>query len=269
MSVMDLEASPGGYDDEGFDIEAFGESDDDAEFLPGILGTVLPGLASGIGGAVSGLLGPRPAPRPPLPPVRVAPVSGGVSNAVLQTPAGNATVQLSQPAVSKVDFDRAVGDLRAAINEERARINALQRDAKTTGDQLTALAAETRRDLGRLRQQRNADARRQAALLARLRRDQQSQGTMNMLMSMLAQKRVEERLDEHTHSIPAATSGEGDGGAKHTHAIAAASAASAGDGSDKQDMMLLMLPMMMASGGEGGGGGPDPMMMAAMAMAMR
>ena len=228
------------WDDESFDDEAW---DDESEFLGNLLG----GPAAAIGKAIGGLFGGSPAPsRPPLPRISVGVPGSGVASATLNTPAGNATLRLPEPVVTRREYEAGIRKLQDGINRDAARVNTVAKDLDTLRTRVAAVVTDTQRDIAKVRatvtKQRAANRR----YLARLRQEQSQQQMMSLVMGMLAQKRAQEALEDHTHASGGAVV-TGDGG---------------GDSS-----MLMMLPLMMGTGG-GSGGGDNAMMLPLMMLAM-
>src|SRR5688500_8279246 len=100
------------------DTEMFDESenlpdwDEGAEFIPG-LGALIPqlGFLDPIGAGIKAVGNAlKPPTRPAAPRVSVAPAQG-VNNATVNTPRGQAQVQLQTPMVHKDEFNAAVARL--------------------------------------------------------------------------------------------------------------------------------------------------------------
>jgi hypothetical protein len=192
------------------------ESDDDSEFFPTI-STAL-----------------RPKPRPvirPLPRGAFTPNRPGVDSAVLNTPGGSATVRLPEKVVTQEAFREATQKLEATINNLASQLNA------------------TRTDLSRLTQGDSALELRTRRALSSLRKSNQSQAMMGMLMAMMAQRDVRSSIDSHRHVgstapvDPQTVSGD--------------------------NSMMMMLPMMMMGNDDyKAGSGDSSMMMMVMMMAM-
>jgi hypothetical protein len=252
-TLLGLEA----FDDEGVDDEGVDdqESDDEQEGFFDALGTVLDPL--GIRRIFSGPT------RAPLPRVSTGPGAPGVASAQLNTPRGSATLQLPQPVVSKAEFNQTVGRLQAAINQDTSRINAIQGDIKNLTQRVGAAVADSKRDIQKVRREVVATRKANATALARLRRDQSSQASTNMLISFMMQRQIQDQVASHTHAQA------------HTHplvgsATAAAgnepalppSSGSAGTSAGGSNSMLMLLPLlMMGSSSRDGGGGNDAMSM--------
>ncbi|HEV2778160.1 MAG TPA: hypothetical protein VGX25_02045 [Actinophytocola sp.] len=174
------------------DDESFDEGDDESEFLPGLLG--LPDPMFNL------FRGSTPA-RAPLPRTST-PVGGGVSTAMLNTPQGRATIQLSQSVVSKQQFDAAVQSLRTGINRNTDRLNTVQKDVTGLSTRLTsttALVERQRRDLRKVRTEVTRARRQNRAAIAKLRRNVQDQAMTSMMMSLMAQQSLGDQLARHTH----------------------------------------------------------------------
>lgn len=232
--------------------------DEGAEFIPG-LGALVPQLGfldpigAGIKAVGSAL---KPPARPAAPRVSVAP-SQGVNNATVQTPRGQAQVQLQTPMVHKDEFNAAVARLQAVINADSARINTLQKDLQTLGARVGTVVGETQAAIAKQRTEQQVATRKlrleTQLALKKVRAEQQQSQMMSMIMGMMTQQQVEAKFDAHTHPVE---SGEEETGKP---------AVVAGQGGN--DMLPLMF-MMMPSGGGSGGGTDNSMMMMMMAMAM-
>jgi hypothetical protein len=236
------------WDDEAFDDEAFDDEtlddesvDDESEFLSQLIG----GPASLIGNAIGSLFGGNRGPsRPPLPRVAVGTPGSGVSTATLTTPAGTATLRLPEPVVTRREFDAGLRKLQEGINRDSARVNAVAKDLDGLRTRVATVVTETQRDIGKVRTAVLKSRRANRLALARLRQDQSSQQMMSMVMAMMAQRQVQERLEDHKHA--------GDGTVVDTE--------------DTKNSMLMMLPMVMMMGQ---GGGSNAMMMPMMMLAMQ
>lgn len=243
MTVLDdLET----FDDESLDIESLDDEsfddesvDDESEFLSQLIG----GPASIIGNAVGGLLGGnRPPSRAPLPRVSFGAPGSGVSTATLNTPAGNATLRLPEPVVTRREFEAGVRKLQDGINRDSARVNAVSKDVDALRARVAAVVTETQRDIVKVRTMVVKSRRANRLALARLKREQSSQQMMSMVMALMTQRQIQEQHDEHTHNAA-------DGRVANS------------DGSDNS--MMMMLPMMMM-GSSDGNSMLMPMMMLAM-----
>lgn len=240
------------------DTEMFDESenlpdwDEGAEFIPG-LGAILPGplkfldpIGAGIQAVGNAL---KPPARPAAPRVSVAPAQG-VNNAMVQTPRGQAQVQLQTPMVHKDEFNAAVARLQAAINADSARINTLQKDLQTLGTRVGTVVGETQAAIAKSRTEQQAATRKlrmeTQAALRKLKADQQQQQMMSMMMSLIMQQQLSSRFEEHTHPVTGTTTG----------------APNDADGDDNSFLPLAF--MMMPQDG----GGQNSMMMPMMMMAM-
>jgi hypothetical protein len=226
--------------------------DEGAEFIPG-LGALVPqlGFLDPIGAGIKAVGDAlKPPARPAAPRVSVAPAQG-VNNATVQTPRGQAQVQLQTPMVHKDEFNAAVARLQAAINTDSARINTLQKDLTTLGTRVGTVVGETQAAIAKNRTEQQTETRKlrleTQAALRKVRADQQQQQMMSMVMSLMMQQQLSNRFEEHTH----------------TAAGAATSVPSNAD-SDDNSMLPLMFMMMPQSGG----GGDNSMSMMMMAMAM-
>jgi hypothetical protein len=238
MSVLESEAlDDEAYDDEAIDDEAY---DDESEFLGQLLG----GPAAAIGNVLGGLFGGRPSPpRPPLPQIAVPTPGGGVSTATLNTPQGSATLRLPEPVVTKQEFEAGIKRLEEGINRDRARVNTVAGDLDTLRTRVTAVVADTQRDITKLRTTVRRSTRAHRAAIARIRRDQSQQQMIGLVMTMMMQRSAREALEDHTH----------------TGSTAAAVVPDSGDNT------MMFLPLMMMGGG---GGDSMSMMMPMMIMAM-
>ncbi|GAB3014013.1 hypothetical protein GCM10011376_08640 [Nocardioides flavus (ex Wang et al. 2016)] len=248
MTAMETEA----WDDESWDDEAWDDEslvteawDDESEFL----GTLLGGPAQLIGNAIGGLFGSKPTPKPPLPAVNVGVPGRGVSTATLNTPAGNATLRLPEPVVTRQEFEAGIRKLQDGINRDAARVNTLSKDLDTLRTRVGAVVVDTQKDIAKLR----ADSARSRVSLrrhfAKLKADQSQQQMMTMVMSMMATRSAQDALEDHTHPIASGATVTG----------------SANVDDDSDSSMMMMLPLMMS----GGGSSSDSMLPIAMMMAFR
>lgn len=212
--------------------ESLPDWDEGAEFIPG-LGAVIPqlGFLDPIGAGIKAVGNAlRPPARPPAPRVSV-PAARGVNNATVQTPRGQASVQLQTPVVHKDEFNAAVGRLQAAINADSARINTLQKDLQTLGTRVGTVVGETQAAVAKNRAEQQAATRRlrleTQAAVRKLRAEQQQAQTMSMVMSLMMQQLGKDE-----------------------------------DGDSNAMMLPLMLMMMPQSGGTSSGPDMSMMMMA-------
>jgi hypothetical protein len=151
---------------------------------------------------------------------------GGVSQAFISTPQGQARVQLSRSVVGQRNFENVANALRTGINRNTTRLNELQRDVSSFSNRV---AASTTRNSRQVRKLRTDTAKWQKAnntALARVRKEQQNSTMMFLLVTLL----------------------NDDGGISNN------------------DNLLLLLVLMMngggfGGGGEGGGYGDNNMMM--------
>ena len=226
--------------------------DEGAEFLPG-LGAVIPqlGFLDPLGAgirAVSDAL--KPPSRPDAPQVSVAPAQG-VNNATVQTPRGQAQIQLQTPLVHKDEFNAAVGRLRAAINADSTRINTLQKDLTTLGTRVGTIVGETQAAIAKQRTEQQTATRKlrleTQAAVRKVRADQQQQQMMNMVMSLMMQQQLTTRFEVHTHTETGTATGV------PSNAV-----------SDDNSLLPLMFMMMPQS--DGGSDNSMSMMMMMMAM---
>lgn len=237
------------FDDEAFDDEAFDDEsvddesvDDESEFL----GTLLGGPAALIGNALGGLFGGgQPPSRVPLPRISGGTPGAGVSTATLATPAGNATLRLPEPVVTRREYEAGMRRVQEGINRDAARVNAVSKDLDGLRARVAAVVTETQRDVAKIRAAAVKARRANRIALARIRREQSSQQMMSMVMGMLAQQRTQDQFETHTHTA--------DGQSPTT------------DGDSDSSMMMLMPLMMM---GQGSGGDSNAMMMPMMMLAM-
>ncbi|WP_131683064.1 hypothetical protein [Pseudarthrobacter sp. YALA5] len=244
MAVIDdLEAwDDESIDDESLDIESFDDEsfDDESELLGGLLG----GPASVIGNALGGLFGSRGPSRPPLSRFTVGAPGAGVSTASLNTPAGNATLRLPEPVVSRREFEATIRQIQEGINRDTSRLNTIAKDVDGLTTRVAAAVTETKRDISKVRTAVTKSNQANQRRIARLRREQSSQQMMTMVMAMMTQQQLQESIQGHTHDP--ATGKVVD--------------------NDDSDNSMMMLPLMMM--GQGGGSGNDAMMMPLMIMAM-
>ena len=241
-------------DDEMFDeSENLPDWDEGAEFLPG-LGAILPGplkfldpIGAGIQAVGNAL---RPPTRPAAPRVSVAPAQG-VKNAMVQTPRGQAQVQLQTPIVMKDEFNAAVGRLQAAINASVGRITTVQKDLTTLGTRVGAVVGETQAAIAKQRTEQQLAMRKlrleTQVALRKVKADQQQQQMMSMMMSLMMQQQLSSRFEEHTHTAAGA-------------ATSVPTNANDDDGNSFLPFAFMMMPQ--------DGGGQNSMMMPMMMMAM-
>ncbi|TQR88536.1 hypothetical protein D8S82_00565 [Mycobacterium hodleri] len=246
MTVIETDAwDDEAWDDEAWDDESSGAEswDDESEFL----GTLLGGPAQLIGNAIGGLFGSRPTPKPPLPQVSVGIPGRGVSTATLNTPAGNATLRLPEPVVTRQEFEAGIRKLQEGINRDAARANVLSKDLDTLRTRVSTVVVDTQKDIAKLR----TDAAKSRTVLrrhfAKLKADQSQQQMMSMVMTMMIQNSAQDALEDHTHDITAGATRTG--------------SANVDDDSDNSAMM--MMPLMMS------GGGSDSMLPLVMMMAFK
>lgn len=253
MTVMETEAwDDESWDDEAWDDEALGVEawDDESEFLGQLLG----GPAQLIGNAIGGLFGGRPTPKPPLPSVSIGVPGRGVSTATLNTPAGNATLRLPEPVVTRQEFEAGIRKLQQGINRDAARVNTLSKDLDTLRTRVSTVVVDTQKDIVKLRTDAAKSRVSLRRHLAKLKADQSQQQMMTMVMSMMAQKSAQDALEDHTHTITVTKTGD---------LPITTSTAKVDDESDNS--MMMMLPLMMM----GGGSSSDSMLPIAMMMAFR
>ncbi|WP_182113876.1 MULTISPECIES: hypothetical protein [unclassified Actinotalea] len=229
--------------------ETLPDWDEGAEFIPG-LGALVPqlGFLDPIGAGIKAVGNAlTPPARPAAPRVSVAP-SRGVNSATVQTPRGQAQVQLQTPMVHKDEFNAAVGRLQAVINADSTRINTLQKDLTTLGARVGTVVGETQGAIAKQRTEQQAALRKlrfeTQAALRKIKADQQQQQMMSMVMGLMQQQQLTTRFEAHTHAA---------GGAD-------TSVPKNADGDDNS--MLPLLFMMMPSGGSGGDSSMTMMMMA-------
>lgn len=204
------------YDD--YEEDVFGD----------ILGTVLNPIGT-IASGIGNLIAP---PRPPVQQLPPPPPPTGVGTATITTPQGNATLRLPSEVVSVTDFQRITSDLQDKVGQAVARLNTLDRDTGNRFTQLTAAVADANRDIA-------ATRRSQSETAARLRRQISDQQTMSIMMPMMMQTSLSNRvaaLEANDKITPAG---------------------------DNNNMAMMMLPMMMSpdGGGDGDGGSSNTMMM--------
>lgn len=245
MPVLDdLEAwDDEALDDESLDDESLDDEsiDDESEFLGQLLG----GPASMIGNALGGLFGGNRGPsRAPLQRMSVGAPGSGVSTATLNTPAGNATLRLPEPVVTRREFEVGIRKLQEGINRDAARVNAVAKDLDGLRARIASAVTETQRDVAKIRTvvARNNQANRRN--LARLRREQSSQQMMAMIMAMMSQQQIQSEIEDHRHE-------------PGTGKVI--------DAGNNDNSMMMMMPMMMMGQG---GGDSNSMMLPMMMMAM-
>lgn len=247
MTAMETEAwddeswADEAWDDESLSVEAW---DDESEFL----GTLLGGPAQMIGNAIGGLFGSRPTPKPPLPQLTAPPPGRGVATATLNTPAGNATLRLPEPVVTRQEFEAGIRKLQEGVNRDAARVNTLSKDLDTLRTRVSAVVVDTQKDIVKLRTDATKNRVALRRQFAKLKADQGQQQMMSMVMTMMMQKSAKEQLLAHYH----------DGTGEDEQGQLAADAA-------KGNNMMMLLPMMMM----GDSGSSDSMMPIAMMMAFQ
>lgn len=224
------------------DDEAFVESDldDESEGILDVLGNVLDPL-----GIRQIFTGP---PRPPLPPMQAPPIApSGVDRATLTTPRGAATLQLPQPVVTKDEFNQAMQEVKASVDRNASRANAIQADLGKLTQRVGTMAAESRRDFRRVRRDVAQVRRENSTAIADLRKEQSQQTTTNMLMTFMMQRQIQDQIATHIHDIahthPGGTTWTGDEVAS-PHAASAA-----GTSGDTSSSFLPLMMMMMGSQG--------------------
>jgi hypothetical protein len=225
---------------------------DGAEFFPG-LGALVPqlGFLDPAGAAIRAVGDAlRPPSRPAASQVSVAPAQG-VDNATVQTPRGQAQVQLQTPLVRKDEFNAAVARLQAAINADSAHINTLQKDLTTLGTRVGTIVGETQAAIAKQRTEQQTATRKlrleMQAAVRKIRADQQQQQMMNLVMSLMMQQQLTTRFEVHTHTGPAG-------------------AVTSVPSNASDDNSLLPLVFMMMPQSDGGSDNSMSMMMMAMAM---
>ncbi len=221
--------------------------DDEAEFL----GMMLPGL---IGKAVGGARGIGRAFSPrrvggrryrPYNPIRV---SGGVRTGYVRTPRGRAPVRLNTTAVPLKTFQAAMRGTNGRINSLNRRLNQTQQDVKRVDGKATqaaSLAATNSQAIIKLDKTTKSRLRRwsryQNSKFAKLKKDQESKATTNLLMNMMQYNNLQSQLAEHTHD--------------NSTGVAVV---------EEGNNMMMLLPLLMSDSD----GDDDGMMMAMMFMMM-
>ncbi|MFC5268932.1 hypothetical protein ACFPJ1_43065 [Kribbella qitaiheensis] len=225
---------------------------EEAAYSEGI-GDIIGGILNPIGaiaGGLGNLFPPAPVPaRPPLPPAPPPQPGAGVGTATLTTPQGNAVLRLPSDVVSTMDFQRVTADLQDGINRTTARLNTVDRDTSAANTRITAVAAEigqASRDVATLRRTQQENT-------SRLRREISSQQTMSIVMSMMMQKGLSDRVTALEQNAPRLAAG--------TTQASTTPQANAGS-----SMMLPMVLMMSQDSADGRDGESSnlPMMMAMM-----
>lgn len=230
-------------DDESFDDESLDDEsvDDESELLEQLLG----GPASLIGNALGGLFGGNRQPsRPPLPRVAPGAYGNGVSTATLNTPAGNATLRLPEPVVTRKEFEDELVKIRRGLERDRSRLNVVGKDLDGLRTSVATAVTETQKSITRVRSDLVKTRRATRASIARLKADQSSQQMMTMVMSMMSQRQLQDQLNDHRHDP--------------------VTGAVINPGGTDDNSMMMMLPFMMS-----GSGGSDNMMLPMMMLAMR
>ena len=179
----------------------------------------------------------------------------GVDNATVQTPRGQAQVQLQTPLVRKDEFNAAVGRLQAAINADSAHINTLQKDLTTLGTRVGTIVGETQAAIAKQRTEQQTATRKlrleTQAAVRKVRADQQQQQMMNMVMSLMMQQQLTTRFEVHTHTGP-----EGAVTSVPSNAVSDDSSSllplmfmtMPSDGGSDNSMSMMMMMMVMSGG---------------------
>lgn len=227
------------------------ESDDESEGVLDVVGNILDPL-----GIRRIFTGPS---RPPLPRTSSVAVSRGLDRATLNTPRGSATLQLPQPVATRDELNQVAARLQTAINRNTTRINAIQGDVKSLSQRVGAAVTESKRDVDRVRKDVARVRRENSAAISRLRRDQSSQATTNMLLGFMMQRQIQDQLASHTHDIshthPLGSAAVADGTEVAVPSTSKSSGAAAGGG---MSSMLFLLPFLMQP--QQGGSSSDSMM---------
>jgi hypothetical protein len=218
--------------------------DYDDEGILDVIGGVLNPI-QGIGQAIGGLFSPPP-PKPPVPTIVPAPPPPGVSQATINTPAGQATIKLPEAVVSTETFVRQQNETTTAINQVTARLQATESELRTLRERVATVVTQTQRDVEKVRAEDRADIR-------RLRRRVSNDSTMSLMMGLMASRQQQETFDNHTHMVGTTESETPTQGTS---------------GSGDNNMMMILPLMMMGQGDSGRDGDDDGGGMMAMAMAM-
>jgi hypothetical protein len=237
----DEDVALGEFDDDDDESEDF-EDAEDAEFLGALAAPLIGAVAGPAIKGISSLFRGRKKRRTRryrrMPSIRAR---RGVRTAILRTPRGSARLRLPTSVVSKSEFHGVVKRLQSADNRNTSRINRTQRDLTRTdrkAGRALSTALGNRLQIGRL----STSTKR---TIARMKKEQASQATMNMMIGLMQQQQLRDRVDNHTHGA-------------HTHdfdavantvADAAVGVPTAGD-DDNNAMMLLPLMMSQQGGGD-------------------
>jgi hypothetical protein len=201
-----------------------------------------------VGGAVASRLFRRKSPRK-FSMKRGSTAVRGVKHATLNTPAGSARLRLPTSVVPRSEFLRVQAQDRRLINRNTKLVNTTQKDLGRVRSRVRALAAAQQRQLAGLRKAHKAD-------IDKLRGEQRSREMTNLLMTMMMQNRLQDRVDSHTHPAWAHTHGaNGD-----DVATDAGNIPQPGDAGDSNQAMMF-LPLLMGQQTDGDDGNMMMMMM--------
>jgi hypothetical protein len=183
----------------------------------------------------------NPGYRPYNPPPNVS-MTSGVQTAQLQTPNGSATLRLPQEVAVRAEVEKTLNVVQEAIKKS-AEIH--QRDIGTLRKDMAELNTahlnnvKTLRDetaQGLLKSKQWVNRR-----LRQLSRQQKSKEMNNLMITMLMQKQVQDKIDDHIDESTTAHNAQG---------------SALTTSSSKDNSLLFLLPMMMM-GQSGDGYGDD------------
>ncbi|MEW8492460.1 MAG: hypothetical protein AB2604_01540 [Candidatus Thiodiazotropha taylori] len=241
-------------DDEAYNLGEYDDDNDesedaeDAEFIGSLVGALAGPAIKGISSLFRGRRRRRTRTYRRMPQITA---KRGVRTAILRTPRGTARLRLPTSVVSKTEFHNAVRRLQAADNRNTSRINRTQKDLTRTdrkSSRALTTAMSNRLQISRL-------SKRTRSAIAKMKTEAASQATMNMIIGLMQQQQLRDRIDDHTHGahdhdFDAATD---------TVASGVVGAPTAVD--DDDNSMMMLLPLML-----GQQGGDDNNMMTMMMM---
>ncbi len=227
----DDEGSHGEYDDD--------DEGEDAEFLGALAPALLGGLPTLIKGASRLISPPRRRRTRRYNNFSRFGTGGGVRGARIRTPRGSAFLRLPKSVVPMSTYKRDLSRLQARDNRLNARINRAQSDiTKTDKKAVQALAAAGRADL-----RVSSLGKKQKRELAKLKDEQKSNATMNLMISMMQMQNIGNQLNNHTHD--SATQKVENVGSSNNMMMLMPLMLMDDDGGDDNTMMMMVMMMMM------------------------
>lgn len=212
-------------------------TDDEAEFIPGVIGNILNPL-QGLG-IMKPLIGAQPS-RPPLPRAQVPAPGSGVRNATLSTPAGQATIALPEAVARQDEFRAVTASLKTSIDRNTDRLNTVTADVKRLSESFVRIETDTRAQVAKLRTDtRNA--------LVRAKKNQSSQQTTNLMMTLMMQQQMQSQFNDHKHIVTGAETEKPTGTTSGNNSMMfmLLPMLMTGDTASSNDMMLPMMMMMV------------------------